>query len=272
MVLWHQKQVVFYVLCPPPSFVSGKGLSSNWSQDTLGSWPLGALVCIQRSDHYIESLLFSQHGPLHNPSTPVWQRDTCAHLCTCKQKRHYYINLLGFAFTSFISFLKFYYPNQPPPSEKHLHKHAVYICTSRLMRVHATAGLGMSLCTDAHVLLCQLMLTPSAVILTHSTGASHQTSWALTGTFLHSAGMLSANPTWSLFLASMCFRGPLSHVDPHLAKEQVVFVSDADLFPPINVPSMCFFWYEAVWLGEFVQSQQYCTMAGIADYMGNIRL
>lgn len=74
----------------PCSFVSRNGLSSNWSQDSLGSRPLGALVCIQRSDCYIESLLFSQHGPLHNPSTPLWQKDTCARLRTCKGKLHYF--------------------------------------------------------------------------------------------------------------------------------------------------------------------------------------
>lgn len=92
-------------------------------------------------------------------------------------------------------------------------------------------------------------------------------------------------------------------MDLHLATEQVVFVSDVVgncahntvLFPPISVLSMHFFWNEtvysgsvwaarddrqqlasashsALWLGEFVQSQQYCTMAGVADYMGNIRL
>lgn len=51
--------------------------------------------------------------------------------------------------------------------------------------------------THIPVPLCQLMATPSAVMLAHSRGDSHRTSSTLTDTFLHWRAIIK--PTWSPF-------------------------------------------------------------------------
>lgn len=118
---------------------------------------------------------------------------------------------------------------------------------------HSQAGEG------GRVLPCQLIVTPSAVTQTHSSGDSQRTSSALTDTFQHWHAV--RKPTWSLslppyVLEANCPRWSWTWKQIQFYLFQMWLKScPHSVFPPMNVSSQCFFWTQIVFSGNLLAVQ-----------------